>query len=228
VGDFVYLDSKNIKLPTAGAHKLGHRFIGPYKILKRIGPVSYELELPESMRIHDVFHVSLLRPYHRRGGEKGAPPALLPSGDIEYEVQEVLKHFDVGLEVNLSLSDDADNVRWYEVRWDDGSISSIPEKNTSNCWERVKEYFAKQGIDAQRPSLASVGEVPSKRDKLAGKFLFLPLPKQCLTWLRDWKVREICPNKLRQQQQGDLPGFGLRGFYVCPQNSQRLHHVSLD
>ena len=30
VGDFVLLDSKNLKLKMEGAHKLGHRFIGPY------------------------------------------------------------------------------------------------------------------------------------------------------------------------------------------------------
>lgn len=39
-------------------------FIGPYKILKRIGPVAYKLELPlELDRIHNVFHVSMLRQY---------------------------------------------------------------------------------------------------------------------------------------------------------------------
>lgn len=140
VGDYVYLDSKNIKLTTEGARKLGHRFIGPYKILKRVGPVSYELELPRDMRIHDVFHVSLLRPHRRRGGTTGAPPTLMPSGEIQYEVQEILKHFD-----------DADNERWYEVRWADGSISSIPEKDAYNCWDRVKEYFDKHGITAKRP-----------------------------------------------------------------------------
>jgi hypothetical protein len=46
------------------------------------------------MRIHDVFHVNLLRPFRRRGGEKGAPPALMPSGETQYEVQEILSHLD--------------------------------------------------------------------------------------------------------------------------------------
>jgi hypothetical protein len=42
--------------------KLSPRFVGPFKILKRIGPVAYQLELPEEMSgIHDVFHVSNLR-----------------------------------------------------------------------------------------------------------------------------------------------------------------------
>ena len=42
--------------------KLSPRFIGPYRIIKRIGPVAYQLELPPELdRIHDVFHVSILR-----------------------------------------------------------------------------------------------------------------------------------------------------------------------
>jgi hypothetical protein len=42
--------------------KLSPRFVGPFKIIKRIGPVSYQLELPEEMNgVHNVFHVSNLR-----------------------------------------------------------------------------------------------------------------------------------------------------------------------
>ena len=42
--------------------KLTPRFVGPFKILKRVGPVAYQLELPDEMRgVHDVFHVSNLR-----------------------------------------------------------------------------------------------------------------------------------------------------------------------
>lgn len=41
--------------------KLSPRFVGPFKIIQRIGPVAYQLELPEEMNgVHDVFHVSNL------------------------------------------------------------------------------------------------------------------------------------------------------------------------
>ena len=44
--------------------KLAPRFVGPFEILERIGPVAYRLALPPSLaRIHDVFHVSILRQY---------------------------------------------------------------------------------------------------------------------------------------------------------------------
>ncbi|XP_040939873.1 uncharacterized protein [Gossypium hirsutum] len=45
--------------------KLNPRFIRPYPILKRVGPVAYQLELPPELdQIHYVFHVSMLRQYH--------------------------------------------------------------------------------------------------------------------------------------------------------------------
>ncbi|WMV37945.1 hypothetical protein MTR67_031330 [Solanum verrucosum] len=42
--------------------KLSPRFIGPYRILRRVGRVTYELELPSGLKsVHPVLHVSMLR-----------------------------------------------------------------------------------------------------------------------------------------------------------------------
>ena len=43
--------------------KLEARFCGALDILEKIGPVSYELYLSPSMKVHTVFHVSLLKKY---------------------------------------------------------------------------------------------------------------------------------------------------------------------
>ncbi|GJV39726.1 putative reverse transcriptase domain-containing protein [Tanacetum coccineum] len=64
VGDFVMLKVSPWKgmFQFKNKGKLSLRFIGPFKILKRVGEVAYVLELPEEMRaIHNTFHVSYLR-----------------------------------------------------------------------------------------------------------------------------------------------------------------------
>ena len=44
--------------------KLSPRFNGPYEILERVGPITYRLALPpELAKLHNVFHVSMLRRY---------------------------------------------------------------------------------------------------------------------------------------------------------------------
>ncbi|XP_052489828.1 uncharacterized protein LOC128042506 [Gossypium raimondii] len=65
-GDFVFLKAfpwkKILRFGQKG--KLSPRFIGSYRILKHVGPVAYQLELPSELdQIHDVFHVSMLRHY---------------------------------------------------------------------------------------------------------------------------------------------------------------------
>ncbi|GAU49453.1 hypothetical protein TSUD_407400 [Trifolium subterraneum] len=65
-GDHVFLRVMP-KLGLRGVFKtkkLPPRYIGPYQILKRVGPVAYQLALPPSIsRMHDVFHVSQLRKF---------------------------------------------------------------------------------------------------------------------------------------------------------------------
>ncbi|KAL1193292.1 hypothetical protein V5N11_016119 [Cardamine amara subsp. amara] len=64
VGDLVYLKMITYKGkdPALMSSKLSPRYIGPYKILDRIGPVAYKLELPPTMfAFHKVFHVSMLK-----------------------------------------------------------------------------------------------------------------------------------------------------------------------
>ena len=48
-------------LKTRPVSKLSPRFCGPFKILKKVGNAAYKLELPETSRVHPVFHVSRLR-----------------------------------------------------------------------------------------------------------------------------------------------------------------------
>lgn len=60
-GDKVYLLRRNIKSDKP-IKKLDAVKLGPFRIRKFKGPVSFELELPKRMRIHPVFHKLLLEP----------------------------------------------------------------------------------------------------------------------------------------------------------------------
>ena len=64
--DKVMLSTKNITAENQtwwSLKKLQPRYIEPYKIVKIILPVNYHLRLPFTMKIHPVFHVSLLKKY---------------------------------------------------------------------------------------------------------------------------------------------------------------------
>jgi hypothetical protein len=61
IGDMVFLKLQPYIQSSVSHHssnKLCFRFFGPFKIIKRIGAVAYQLALPPSTAIHDVFHVS--------------------------------------------------------------------------------------------------------------------------------------------------------------------------
>ena len=66
VGDKVFLKVSPWKkiFRFGRKRKLSPRFIGPYDILERVGPVAYRLALSlELAELHDVFHVSMLQRY---------------------------------------------------------------------------------------------------------------------------------------------------------------------
>ena len=70
----VYLLRKHIKTKRP-SDKLNYIKLGPYKIVKKLGPVTFKLKIPEGIRIHLVFYISLLKP---------TPPSARP-GPVEID-----------------------------------------------------------------------------------------------------------------------------------------------
>ena len=70
--------------------KLSPRYIGPFEIVERIGPVAYRLDLPEELsRVHNVFHISMLRKYISDPSHVFETPEIEPRDDLSYEEQLV-------------------------------------------------------------------------------------------------------------------------------------------
>ncbi len=93
VGQKVWLRVKNITIEPP-SQKLDWQRYRPYRIIERIGKVAYRLDLPASLQINNVFHVSLLRDHQPRVGEESPEPQplrLAINPDVqEYKVEAIL------------------------------------------------------------------------------------------------------------------------------------------
>ena len=92
VNDEVLLSNAGLQLRISGTNKLAPKWIGPFQVLERIGAVACKLELAATMKIHGVFHVSLLNPYHRDGRVDPPPPPELIDDEPKWEVDRSLEH----------------------------------------------------------------------------------------------------------------------------------------
>jgi len=93
-GDQVWLEGKNLHLPYQ-ATKLVPKRYRPFKIIKEISPVAYQLDLPLTWKIHDMFHASLLSPYREMTAYSpnfSQPPPDLINDEEQYEVEQIRNH----------------------------------------------------------------------------------------------------------------------------------------
>jgi hypothetical protein len=73
--------------------KLSPKWYGPFKVLKKVGQVSYQIQLPEKCKLHDIFHVSHLK---KHTGPRAVPNSTLPmvtdDGKVKTVPIDVLHH----------------------------------------------------------------------------------------------------------------------------------------
>ncbi len=94
IGELVWLSARHIHT-TRPSKKLDYKRLGPYRVSEVINNRAYRLDLPPAMRIHNVFHVSLLDRYAPpiEGQHPSEPePTIVAqeAAESEYEVERIL------------------------------------------------------------------------------------------------------------------------------------------
>lgn len=140
VGSEVLLSTKNIKLKHPGSTKLLPKWIGPFKVIKKISSVAFKLELPDTLtKLHPVFHSSLLKPYVRNGNYQPPPPLLMDDGSVEYEVEALLDYRE------RKVQGTSKKIPEYLVKWMGYSHEHNtwePLDNLTHCGDLVQAYQA--------------------------------------------------------------------------------------
>src|SRR5438270_6531071 len=129
-GEKVYLLRKNLKTKRPSS-KLDHVKLGPFEIQEQTGPVNFRLKLPETMRIHSVFHISLLEPAPQNAKLQ---TQIEIEPDEEYEVEKILDAKQEGQRME------------YLIKWkgyDNSQNTWEPTKHLKKCWQMV-EHFHRQ------------------------------------------------------------------------------------
>ena len=90
IGDKVWLSTSNLRIPDA--NKFTSKWIGPFEIKQVVSPLAMRLELPSTMRLHPVIHVSRLKPYHSSDSfgvrEFSRPPPI--AGEDVFVAERIL------------------------------------------------------------------------------------------------------------------------------------------
>ena len=157
IGNQVWLEGKNLKFPHQ-ATKLNPKCYGPFRVIKEISPVAYQLQLPPSWNIHPVFHASLLSPYSETPSHSpnfSRPPPDLIENEEEYEVEQIKAHRNFGRSKRLQYL-----IKWKGYPESDNTWEDATDMHTL---ELIKQYHKRcplQGIKGRLLSLLHSSPFP--------------------------------------------------------------------
>jgi hypothetical protein len=136
-GQKVLLSSKNLKIKSPGSVKLLPKWVGPFEITHKINEVAFRLALPPGFKVHDVFHVSLLKPFESSARSQPPPPPVELDGELYFTIDRILEERVVG-KVRPR--------REYLIKWQDYGAehnSWEPERTIlTDSNDSVREFWA--------------------------------------------------------------------------------------
>ncbi|QRW26437.1 Retrotransposable element Tf2 protein [Rhizoctonia solani] len=145
VGEEVWLDAKNIKLKTLSP-KLTEQHLGLFKVTEKISDWAYCLELPPTMRVHNVFYVGLLSKVKQDNNWafKNCPPPVTVDGEEEYKVKGITDTVEQNSEWFF-------RVRWKGYRSEENMWEPWENlKNAGKILKKYKEEMKKKALGAAK------------------------------------------------------------------------------
>ena len=137
VGSLVWLRTNNLST-TRPTKKLDYKRIGPFKVKKKINNVTYELNLPDDLKIHPTFHISLLDPFSGETDPRPAPPPAPP-------IQLQPEHEGLTTERTISHISDSRQIQ-FKIEY----LTHFNDRNPDNpVWIPASELSAVPDLTAQ-------------------------------------------------------------------------------
>ena len=93
VGDQALLTSINFNYNNSRGEKMNKifkpKFIGPFKVFEKFSKLAYKIDLPKKLKIHPVFHVSILKKYLGNSKNKDDVQDIIEESN-EYKVGKII------------------------------------------------------------------------------------------------------------------------------------------
>jgi hypothetical protein len=163
VGDLIKLKTDGLNLKNVPP-KFKQPFIGPFPVEKVMGPLTYRLTLPPTLKIHPVFHVSQFHDFHQRplasdddpdnpatiteeqaNQQPSRPGPVVDNGDDEpeYEVEAI-----IGQDLIRGRRGDKDEDYLYYLKWTgwDEDKRAYTFDKLSNCAEVLQAWRDKNPL----------------------------------------------------------------------------------